>query len=254
MRRLTWLSLFLLGLSPAMLLAQSPGGKPSDQHRQNGRKPKVFKIFGSGSSNSFPERTFIVVSNWLPKEDPLLSQDAQDAALEGALDKARDQVAGYLREQKLAGEWKPKLGIIRDQLLADLRQDEIVGHDPKGNLKEFLVRDRFRAVEETRTVGDDGHETENRRVWLKVNLNAENWKQIQKDIRQADDNKRVEVMRSRMIFMVKLLAGMVALFGTVCCYLRLDEWSKGYYTKWLRLAALGCAGAVTVLLWMLVKG
>jgi len=124
--------------------------------------------------------------------------------------------------------------------------------DVKGDLKEFLIDDRYRAVEETRTVNDDGKESENRRVWIKVAINADNWKQIQKEIRQVEDQDRLQVMRSRMVFLVKFLAGLVALFGTICGYLRLDEWSKGYYTKWLRLAAVGCVGVVTVFLWMLV--
>ena len=34
-------------------------------------------------------------------------------------------------------------------------------------------------------------------------------------------------------------AGIVALLLTICGYIRLEEWSKGYYTKWLRLVAIG---------------
>ncbi|HEV2947124.1 MAG TPA: hypothetical protein VGX70_07095 [Gemmataceae bacterium] len=240
----------LLAMEPSGCSAQQ-GPPAAAQTRQHGRpsKPnKVFKIFHPGPSENFPEKTFIVTSSWFPKEDPLLNQDA---ALEGALEKARDKVVGYLHEQKLGGEWTPKITFVRDRLLADLRPDEIIGHDPKGDLKEFLIRDH-RMVEETRTVGEDGHETENRRVWVKVALNGDNWRQIQKEIRQVEDQGRLQVMRSRMVFLVKFLAGLVALFGTICGYLRLDEWSKGYYTKWLRLAAVGCVGAVTVFLWMLV--
>ncbi len=251
MRHFTILSMALLAMGPSGCSAQQ-GPPASAQARQHGRpsKPnKVFKIFHSGPSDNFPERTFIVGSNWFPKEDPLLSQEA---ALEGALEKARDQVVGYLREQKLGGEWTPKITFVRDRLLADLHKDEINDKDAKGGLKEFLIRDKIRAVEETRVVGEDAQETENRRVWVKVAINADSWKQIQKEIRQVEDQGRLQVMRSRMVFLVKFLAGLVALFGTICGYLRLDEWSKGYYTKWLRLAAVGCVGAVTVFLWMLV--
>jgi len=56
------------------------------------------------------------------------------------------------------------------------------------------------------------------------------------------------VTEKRMVFLVKFLAGIVALLLTVCGYIRLDEWSKGYYTKWLRLVAIGCIATVTVLL------
>jgi hypothetical protein len=242
----------LLAMGPSGCSAQ-PGPPVSAQARQHGRpsKPnKVLKIFNAGSSENFPERPFIVPSGWLPKDDPLVNQNA---LLDNALEKARDEVVLFLHDQKPGGKWTPKVTFIRDRLLVDLQEKDVIGRkDVKGDLKEFLIDDRYRAVEETRTVNDDGKESENRRVWIKVAINADNWKQIQKEIRQVEDQDRLQVMRSRMVFLVKFLAGLVALFGTICGYLRLDEWSKGYYTKWLRLAAVGCVGVVTVFLWMLV--
>ncbi len=231
---------------------QGPPSPPSVHPRQQGKPAKpnrISKIFSSSPSENIPERPFIISSGWLPKNEPLLSQDA---ALEDALEKARDKVVTYLHDQKLGGDWKPGTVFIRDRLLADLREDEVTGKDPKSGSKEFLIHDRFRGVEETRTVNDKGEDKENRRVWIKVAINAENWKLIQKEIRQWEDQKRLTLMRNRMGFLVKFLAGIVALLGTICGYLRLDELSKGYYTKWLRLAAVGCLGAVTVFLWFLV--
>jgi hypothetical protein len=238
---------------------QGPPSPPSVHPRQQGKpgKPnRITKIFNSGPSENIPESTFIVSSDFLPKQSALLKKDdpllSQDAALGEALEKARDQVKDFLHEQKLGRDWKPKTNFIRDRLLADLSKDEIINKDPKGELNQILVRDRIRAFEETRTVVDEGNKTENRRVWIKVAINADNWKLIQKEIRQAEDESRLALMRNRMAFLVKFLAGIVALLGTICGYLRLDEWSKGYYTKWLRLAAIGCVGAVTVFLWFLV--
>jgi hypothetical protein len=242
------LSLVTFGLLPSVLCAQGSSSQ-SRQHSKPGKYNKIFRGFVSSSSESIPERTFVVTSGWLPKADPLGSQDA---AQDDALEKARDQVIRFLRDQKLGGEWKPNVTFVRDRLLADLRKDEVVGKDTKGELQEFLIGDRFRAVEETRTVDDQGQEKETRRVWVKVAINPENWKQIQNENRLAEDQKRVKLMRSRMVLLVKFLAGIVALLATVCGYLRLDEWSKGYYTKWLKLAAVGCVGVVTVLLWHLV--
>ena len=57
----------------------------------------------------------------------------------------------------------------------------------------------------------------------------------------------------RMVFLVKVLVGIVALLVTICGYIRLDEWSKGYYTKWLKLGAIVCIAAVTTLLWSLLR-
>lgn len=252
MRRASIISLVGLVVATSILRAQGPPSPPSVHPRQQGKPAKpnrISKIFSSVSSENFPERTFIISSTFFPKDDPLLSQDA---ALEDALEKARDKVVSYLHEQKLGGEWTPSAVFIRDRLLTDLGMDEIIGKDPKSDLNHILIRDRFRGVEETRVVDNHGQESKNRRVWVKVAINPENWKQIQKEIRQVEDLNRVHLMRDRMLFLVKFLAGIVALLATVCGYLRLDEWSKGYYTKWLRLAAVGCVGAVTVFLWFLV--
>jgi hypothetical protein len=231
---------------PQAQISQTP--QPNRPNGKPGKPNKSLKIINSGPMENFPEKTFTIPGEYFPKDDPLATQDA---LLESALEKARDQVIKFLHEQKMSREWKPSPVFVRDRLLVDLREEEIV-HEDKTSLKEFLIRDRTRYVEETRTVGDDDEKKETRRAWVRVALNPENWKQIQKEIQKAEDYKRVTVMRSRMFFLVKFLAGIVALLGTVCGYLRLDEWSKGYYTKWLRLAAVGCVGAVTVFLWMLI--
>jgi hypothetical protein len=209
-------------------------------------------MFSSGSSESIPERTFIVTGSRFPKRSELLPKEdlllGQDVALGNALEKARDQIVDYIHEQKLGSDWKPDVTFILRHMLADLREDEVTGKDQKGETKEFTIADRFRAVEETRTINDE----ESRRVWIKVAINAENWKLIQKEIRQAEEDKRLSLMRVRRDFLARILIGVVVLFATISGYLRLDEWSKGYYTKWLRLAAIGCIGAVTVFLWFLV--
>jgi hypothetical protein len=241
MRRSSILSLTMLALATSVLWAQGP---PGAAPRQHGKPNKIFKFPGMPASENIPEKVFIVSSRWnLTKED----------ALANALERARDQVEAYLREKKQSLEWVPKLAFVRDRLLTDLRKGEVEiqkkelpGEDGKGELEEFLIDQRFRAVEETMEVNQPEKET--KKVWLKVVVNPETWKQIQKEIRLAEDRKRLKVTKSRMVFLVKLLAGIVALLVTAFGYIRLDEWSKGYYTKWLRLAAVGCVATVTVLL------
>ena len=44
----------------------------------------------------------------------------------------------------------------------------------------------------------------------------------------------------RMTLLAKVLAGILALLVTVAGYIRLEELTKGYYTRWLRLAVVGC--------------
>ena len=54
---------------------------------------------------------------------------------------------------------------------------------------------------------------------------------------------------SRMALSGKVLVGFVAFFGAVAGYLRLEELTKGYYTAWLRLAAISFVSAVAAGVW-----
>jgi hypothetical protein len=241
MRRAWILSLIIGGLGTSFLWAQGPPAPV----RQHGKPIKIFKVNGPPPSDNVPEKGFNVSSLWNLKKDE---------ALVNALENARDQVDSYLREQKQRLEWTPSIAFVRNRMLADLSTDEvakIIGEDHKGKLEPFLIDGRFRAVEETREVNQPEGET--KRVWLRVVVNPETWKQMQKENQRVADQRRLDVTKGRMVFLVKLLAGIVVLLLTICGYIRLDEWSKGYYTKWLRLGAFGCVGAVSwVLLWTLV--
>jgi hypothetical protein len=55
----------------------------------------------------------------------------------------------------------------------------------------------------------------------------------------------------RMSILGKGLAGLVALLAAVAGYFRLEEATKGYYTAWLRVGAIGFVGAVGAGLWLL---
>ncbi|HLJ95712.1 MAG TPA: hypothetical protein VKU02_21225 [Gemmataceae bacterium] len=63
---------------------------------------------------------------------------------------------------------------------------------------------------------------------------------------QKDREVRSE---SRMVLLGKLLAGVVAFLGAIAGYLRLEEMTKGYYTAWLRLAAIGFVSVVGAGIW-----
>jgi hypothetical protein len=62
-------------------------------------------------------------------------------------------------------------------------------------------------------------------------------------------NDRQLRSESRMLLLGKFLAGIVAFLGAVAGYLRLEEMTKGYYTAWLRLAAVGFVSAVGAGIW-----
>jgi hypothetical protein len=50
---------------------------------------------------------------------------------------------------------------------------------------------------------------------------------------------REQQAQERMFALAKVLAGLVVFFIALAGYFRLDEWTKGYYTTWLRVAAVG---------------
>lgn len=55
---------------------------------------------------------------------------------------------------------------------------------------------------------------------------------------------RQDRSENRLLLLAPLLAGLVLLLMTVGAYIQLDEQTKGYYTGWLRVAALGMIAAV----------
>ncbi len=55
-------------------------------------------------------------------------------------------------------------------------------------------------------------------------------------------------MQERMLWVGRVLAGVVVLLVAVAGYFRLEEWTKGYYTTWLRLATVGFIGTCVVAL------
>jgi hypothetical protein len=74
-------------------------------------------------------------------------------------------------------------------------------------------------------------------VTMQLEITADQARDIQKQARQ-------ESMVSRHLLLARLLGGAVCLLIVVGAYLRLEEATKGYYTRLLRLTALGVLLAV----------
>jgi hypothetical protein len=129
-----------------------------------------------------------------------------DDARSKALARAQEEVLLYLQDHHPKVEWVPD-------------QDYIDQHLVKGrrNIPSNL----------------DGEKVEHRE--LDVAITPEDWR----DILQHDSQYRMD---QRLLWVGAGLAGLVVLFGAVAGYIRLDEWSKGYYTWWLRFGALGFLG------------
>jgi hypothetical protein len=137
---------------------------------------------------------------------------------EVALDSAREEVEDYLARQSPPVHWKPSRDWV-DKNLVKTRHQEVKNHD------EPLL--------------GDGYD-----VTLKLEVGPKQYREIL-------ENDRQERVQQRELLLARVLAGLVALLVAVVGYLRLDEATKGYYTLWLRLGALGLVGGVAAALLLL---
>jgi hypothetical protein len=74
---------------------------------------------------------------------------------------------------------------------------------------------------------------------------------VRADILRHDREFRSQ---QRMLWLALVVAGIVALVSVVAVYVRMDEMTKGYYTGWLRVAAVGFLGGTALVLLLLVEG
>lgn len=133
--------------------------------------------------------------------------ETREQAMQIALERAHEKVIAYLHEQNSL-QWTPSLDYLRQKLVKNVK-DEIPTYPDEG-LKH------------------------------QVNLRVEVGPEEQKDILREERNYRVEL---RLTGLARVLGVLVALLATVAVYVRLDELSKGYYTAWLRLAAVTVVAA-----------
>lgn len=200
----------LTGLVILALLAGSACGYAE------GRLPRKVRSLFIPSADSLQvearARTTEMLLSWLVEGWGNTREDAWQRALENA----RTDLPGHLAEHDLALDWRPSLSFIRDKLV-------------KG-APEYLKEDFHEPVGPAQGVR------------LQIGITTKDWEQML----QQDRQLRAE---SRMLVLAKLLAGFVAFLGTVAGYLRLEEMTKGYYTAWLRLAAIGFVTAVGAGIW-----
>jgi hypothetical protein len=145
--------------------------------------------------------------------------NTREDAWQRALENARTELPVHLAQHDLALDWQPSSNYIKENLV-------------KGT-PEYLNPEDFREP-----VGlAQG-------VRLQIEITAKDWQHMLQEDRQMRSE-------SRMLILAKMLAGFVAFLGAVAGYLRLEEMTKGYYTAWLRLAAIGFVTAVGAGLWWL---
>jgi hypothetical protein len=130
------------------------------------------------------------------------AEDAEQVAYR----KARQEVLGFLHQHNPPLAW----------------------HRSAEELDEFVVKDSVQTEEvPDQKMRDLGFRYQ---TTLKVKLEPGQLQEI------AREHHRAEV-GERHWLIGKILAGLVVLLGTIAVYFRLDEWTKGYYTTLLRLAA-----------------
>ncbi len=201
------------------------------------------------------------IKEWFLRKPPAFQEQSwtvqgemrvsQEDALADALEKAQVKVRGFLLEQDPPIRWVPLISFIRRELVKDREIPEegeaFKGEEPK--ICEISVNGH-RAFEEKWKVKDDADVKELHRVSLNVRITSGAWEKILEEQRNDLVRQRHSVMKERMLFLLKIMGGLVVLLATVAGYVRLDEWSKGYYTNWLRLAVLSCAGVVAAGWWL----
>jgi hypothetical protein len=140
----------------------------------------------------------------------------KEEAREDALKKIPSEVNANLAEQGVVLNWQPTPNFVRS-LVKDWGKSESKDIEGVGPMEQ---------------------------IQLKVEITPHDYRQMVK----MDREERAE---GRMMFLGKVLAGLVALLVAVGGYFRLEEATKGYYTTWLRLGVVGLISTVGVGLWLL---
>jgi hypothetical protein len=138
-----------------------------------------------------------------------------DVAESMALLKAQHAIDEYLRNQMPRVRHLPDEDYIRDQLV---RAKHVEPPSPSTEGK-YLVK-------------------------LDLVLTDEDYEALLARDRQDIEDAREVRIQTRTVDLGRILVALVALLATVAGYVRLEDATKGYYTAWLRLAAVGFLAAV----------
>ncbi|HYT90540.1 MAG TPA: hypothetical protein VEL76_17670 [Gemmataceae bacterium] len=134
-----------------------------------------------------------------------------------ALARARTLVEEHLRRQQPPLRWSPSAEYIRAHLVSGSPQ---------------------RLTDEDKTVNTpEGREYTLRSWSWTVTITPEQYRELVKDARR-------EKASDRMLLAGKVTVGLVLLLAALAGYLRLDDWTKGAYTRWLVLALAGLLAGV----------
>ena len=138
-----------------------------------------------------------------------------------ALVQAQMELEKYLRSLDPPVYWKPRLDYIRNTLL-------------KGNVP---VVDVPLPEGTAREVLEDHQVTSLKRAVFDIEITPT----VRRDLLY---HARQDLSWDRLLAVSPILGGVVLLLIALSAYIHLDERTRGYYTGWLRLGAVGAAAAV----------
>jgi hypothetical protein len=127
-------------------------------------------------------------------------------------------------------------------------QPYVIQHLPPD---EFIVNELSEVSPAKEIKSDDNPEDAGKYlVSLKLTVTDEKFRKMLEYDHQVVQEEHDQFVQSRLAFLGKFLLALVAILSAIVCYARLEEITKGYYTAWLRLGALGFLGAVGIGLWL----
>ena len=155
-------------------------------------------------------------------------------------DKARNnagkQVQKMLRDYVPLKSWTPTEDYIRKNLVAGPGREK---KSEEMNPEEMSFKKDLEKLEQTVY------------AWI-LPLKTPEFDNLRRlDRRHQEQQDRAARSESRLILLGKIHLGLILLLALVPAYVRLDQWTKGNYSRWLRLAGLSLLAAVGAGLWML---
>jgi len=143
------------------------------------------------------------------------------SAKNNALEKAREEVTARLRRCKppiLA--WQPSTDFIHNSLVASEEAGKDLPLDP-GAAKRWILR-----------------------------LKQPDWDEYYRLDHEEQIALRQRRAEDRILLLGKVLGGVMVLLLAGIAYVRLDDWTKGYYTRWLQVAGAGLLIALGTGIWL----
>jgi hypothetical protein len=116
--------------------------------------------------------------------------------------------------------WKPSPDFVQDWLVAKTNEEDVLVDGVKG-----------------------------KRCTLE--LKPPDWTEFYRRDDAEQKVQRHQRGEMRMLLLGKVLAGVMALLMAAIAYVRLDDWTQGYYTRWLQVAGAGLLVGLGTGLWLL---